>query len=35
MRSVQFMLVVAFDSFQMSNTKIKVAPFWIKIDILK
>ena len=34
-RSVHFMLVIAFDSFQMSKRMLKVAPYWIKIDILK
>ena len=35
MRSMHFMPVIAFDSFQMSKTKLKVAPYWIKADILK
>ena len=35
MRSVQLMPVITFDSFQMSKTKLKVAPYWIKTDILK
>ena len=34
-RSMHFMLVTAFDSFQMSKTKLRVAPYWIKVDILK
>ena len=33
MRSMHFMPVVAFDSFQMS-VKNK-APYWMKVDILK
>ena len=35
MRPVHFMLVIAFDSFQMSTTKLKVAPDWMEVDILK
>ena len=35
MKSVHFMLVISFDSFQMSKTKLKVAPYFIKVDILK
>ena len=35
MRLVHFILVSAFDSFQMSKTKLKVALYWIKVDILK
>ena len=35
MRSVRFMLVIAFYSFQMSKTNLKVGPYWINIDILK
>ena len=35
MRSVQFMLVIAFDSFQMSKAEVKVAFFRIKVEILK
>ena len=29
------MLVIAFDSLQLSETKFKVASYWIKADILK
>ena len=29
------MLVIAFDSVQMSKTKLKVDLYWIKVDILK
>ena len=35
MRSVHLVPVVAFDSIQMSKTELKVAPYWIKVDILK
>ena len=35
MRSMHFMPVIAFDSFQMLKTILKVAPYWIKVDILK
>ena len=35
MRSVHFMPVIVFDSFQMSTTKLKVAPYWITVDTLK
>ena len=35
MRSMHLMPVIALNSFEMSKTKIKVAPYWIKIDILK
>ena len=35
MRSVHFILVIAFDSFQMPKTKLKVDPCWIKVDSLK
>ena len=35
MRSVHFMLVIPFDSFQISKTKLKVASYWIKVEILK
>ena len=35
-RSVDFMpVIIAFDSFQMSKTKLKVALYWIKVSILK
>ena len=34
-RSMDSMLVIAFDSLQMSKTKLRVAPYWIKVDILK
>ena len=33
MRSVHFMLVIVFDSLQMSKTMFKVALYWIKVDI--
>ena len=29
------MLVIAFDSLQMSKAKPEVAPYWININILK
>ena len=35
MRSMHFMMVIAFDSFQMSKMKLKVASYWIKVYILK
>ena len=35
MRSVYFMLVITFDWFLMSKTKLKVAHYWIKDDIMK
>ena len=35
LRSVHFMLVIAFDLLQMSKTKLNVAPHWIKVDNLK
>ena len=35
MRSVHIMLVIAFESFDMSKTILKIAPYWIKVDILK
>ena len=28
-------VIIAFDSFQMSKTKLKVALYWIKVSILK
>ena len=34
MRSVHFLMAIAYDLFQMSKTKLKVA-YWIKVDILK
>ena len=34
MRSVHFTPVIVFDLFQMSKTKLKVAPYWMKVDIL-
>ena len=34
-KSVQFVIVIASDLFQMSNMRLKVAHFWIKVDILK
>ena len=35
MRSAHFILVIAFNLFQMSKTKLKVVPYWIKVDVLK
>ena len=35
MRSMHFMPVIVFVSFQMSKTNLKVASYWIKADILK
>ena len=35
MRSMQFMPVIVFVSFQMSKTNLKVASYWIKVDILR
>ena len=32
---MDFTPVIAFDSFQMSKTKLKVAPYWIKVENLK
>ena len=32
---MHFMPVIAFDSFQMSKTKLKVAPYRIKVDNLE
>ena len=34
MRSMHFMPVIVFDSFQTSKTKLKVASHWTKVDIL-
>ena len=35
MRSVLFMLVIAVYSFHMLKTNLKLALYWIKVDILK
>ena len=35
MRTMHFMPVIAFDLFQMLKTKLRVAPYWIKVDISK
>ena len=35
MNLVHFLLVIAFDSFQMSKTEIKLAPYWMKVNMLK
>ena len=35
MKSVHFMLVIAFASFEMSKWKLKVVLYWIKVGILK
>ena len=35
MKLVHFMLVIAYASFEVSKWKLKVSPYWIKVDILK
>ena len=35
MKLVHFMLVIAYALFEMSKWNLKVARYWIKVDILK